>query len=285
MANISSDSGTDPIEGSDSGTVGKKNEQQPETPIQPQPQQQADQPKSCTQQSTPEKRKRTSLIAIISVIIVAAVVGILLIAVLLSGTNPFAGADDRFVGDWEQNTLGSPTLWRFTSDSTLEIGPSDGPLNNRGTWKGDATLLCLYNTTVCYTYEFSNNGNVMTLNIIDGHDNYAEYIVLTKKGQEGTDQTPTIECVADASTNRITITYIDENVKWKDIEITTNPPATWQVQDGQNIALAKLGITATITTYASVDDTILVLDVNGDVIVTLKYLPTNTVLGNWTVNV
>ena len=63
-------------------------------------------------------------------------------------------------------------------------------MNNVGAWKIRDTQLCLYNNTICYTYEFSNNGNTLTLNNSGENDN----IVLTKKGQQGTNQTPNINC-------------------------------------------------------------------------------------------
>ena len=280
-----SDCGAELNEGSKfCSACGKKVEQHSVTPIQSQPQQHDEQHQTSV--PLPKKPKsRKKLILGISAIIVVVVIVLISIVYLQGGTGSFGGADSRFVGEWEQNTLDSPFPWIFNSDSTLEIGSSGGAMNNVGTWKVNDTQLCLYNATVCYTYEFSNNGNIFTLNKFGENDSYPVNIVLTKKGQQGTNQTPNIECTTDSTTNRITIAFIDANVKWSDIAITTNPTATWQVQDANKNALAKTDTTATITPYVTVGDNILVLVTTGDVAVTLKYIPTNALLGNWTVNV
>ena len=285
MANYCSDCAAELIKGSKFCLAcGKKVEQQPVNPIQSQPQQQDEQHQtSMPLSTTPKSRKK--LIIGISAIIVVVVIVLFFIFYLRGGTGSFGAADSRFVGEWEQNTLDSPFLWKFNTDSTLENGSSGGAMNNVGTWKVKDTQLCLYNDTVCYTYEFSNNGNTLTLNIFGENDSYPVNIVLTKKGQQGTNQTPNIECTTDSTTNRITIAFIDANVKWSDIAITTNPTATWQVQDANKNALAKTDTTATITPYVTVGDNILVLVTTGDVAVALKYIPTNALLGNWTVNV
>jgi hypothetical protein len=285
MANYCSDCSAELIESSKFCLAcGKKVEQHPVTPIQSQPQQLDEQHQtSMPLSTTPKSRKK--LIIGISAIIVVVVIVLISILYLLGSTGSFGAADSRFVGEWEQNTLDNPFLWKFNSDSTLETGSSGGAMNNVGTWKVNDTQLSLYNDTVCYTYEFSNNGSTLTLNIFGENDSYPVNIVLTKKGQQGTNQTPNIECTTDSTTNRITIAFIDANVKWSDIAITTNPTATWQVQDANKNALAKTDTTATITTYVTVGDNILVLVTTGDVAVTLKYIPTNALLGNWTVNV
>jgi hypothetical protein len=154
-----------------------------------------------------------------------------------------------------------------------------------GAWKVTDNQLCLYNNAVCYTSIFSYDGNVLTLNRIGQSESYPASINLTKKGLQGTSQTPDIECTADSATNRITIESIDANVKWSDIKITTSNNATWQVQDTNKNGLARIGTTATITLYITVGDSIILLDTTGEVTVTLKYAPTNEILGNWKVNV
>jgi hypothetical protein len=263
---------------------GKKVEQHPVTPIQSQLQYQDEDHQTSTPLSTTPKSRKKLIIGI-SAIIVAVVIVVIFIVYLQGGPSSFGGADSRFVGEWEQNTIESPILWKFNSDSTIETGSSGGAMNNGGTWKVNDTQLCLYNNAVYYSYEFSNNGNTLTLDRITESDSYPVNIVLTKKGQQGTNQTPNIECTINSTTNRITIAYIDTNAKWGDIAITTTPTATWQVQDANKNALAKTDTTATITTYITVGDNILVLVTTGDVTVTLKYIPTNVVIGNWTVNV
>jgi hypothetical protein len=159
-------------------------------------------------------------------------------------------------------------------------------MNNVGTWNIKGTQICLYNNSVCYTYIFSNNGNTLTLNIVDISDDYPENIVLTKKGEQEINLTPDIKCSINTSANRLIITYTKANTKWRDIVITTDPDsANWEVFNVNNIPLAKINITATITTDVTVGDYIILLDAMGDVRVMLKYLPTNSLLGTWIVNV
>jgi hypothetical protein len=283
---------------------GRKVEQQPLTPMPPPPTPTPPQP---TQKSSPPQQKerkprpsvapartkdygfgkKTIIGVSLSVVVVAIV--IYFIISLLGGTNLLSSADSRFVGEWEQNTLGSPIIWNFKNDNMLENLSSDGMMVNVGTWEVNGTLLCLYNrlynNTVCYTYEFSNNGNILQLSSITVSQSYSANILLTKKDQPGASQTPALQCSINSDTNRIIITSVDENVKWKDIAIITNPAATWQIQDADNKALAKIGIIATITTYVAVGDNILVLTPSGAVTISLMYIPTNAYLGEWTLNV
>jgi hypothetical protein len=285
MANYCSNCGAELIDGNElCSACGKKVEQHPMTTIQTQPKQQDEQQQTSMPSPIIPKSKTKLIIGILAIIVVVIIV--LIFMLYLQGSNGSSGgADSRFVGEWEQNTLDNPFLWKFNSDSTLMTGSSGSAMSNVGTWKVNGTQLCLYNDTVCYTYEFSNNKNTLTLNISRESDSYLANIVLTKKGQQGTNQTPKIECTTDPKTNRITITFIDINVKWRDIEIITNPTANWQIQDANKNQLAKIGTTATIVRYATIGDNILILDTVGDVTITLKYIPTNTLLGNWTVNI
>jgi len=248
-------------------------------------QQKEEQPQTSVPLSTPQKSRKKLIIGI-SAIIIAVVIAIVAIVYLLGGTSSFTGADSRFVGEWEQNLIEGPLLWKFNSDKTLETESSTGAMNNVGTWNIKDTQVCLYNNSVCYTYEFSNNGNTLTLNIVEVSDGYPENIVLTKKGEQEINLTPDIECSINTSANRLIITYTKINTKWRDIVITTDPySANWEVFNVNDIALAKINITATINTDVAVGDYIVFLGVNGDVIVTLKYLPTNSLLGTWIVNV
>jgi hypothetical protein len=244
-----------------------------------------EQPQASVPLSTPQKSRKKLIIGI-SAIIIAVVIALVVIVYLLGGTSSFTGADSRFVGEWEQNSIAGPLLWKFNSDSTLETESSSGAMNNVGTWNIKGTQICLYNNSVCYIYIFSNNGNTLTLNIVDVRDDYPENIVLTKKGEQEINLTPDIECSINTSTNRLTFTSTNANTKWRDIVITTDPTtAIWEVFNVNDIALAKINITATINTDVTVGDYIVFLCVNGDVIVSLKYLPTNSLLGTWTVNV
>lgn len=271
-------------EGSNLCSACGKNVEQPQvTDIQSQPQQE-EQPKTSVQSST-VKKSRKKLIIGISAIMIVLIIAIIAIVYLLGGTGSFSSADSRFVGEWEQNMVGEPFLWKFNNDSTLETGFSDGEMNNVGIWKVNNTQLCLYDNIVCYTYEFSNNGRILRLNISEESDSYPANIILTKKDQQGTNQTPNIECITNSTTNRIIVTMIDANVKWRDIAISTNPVAVWQVQDTNENGLAKTNTTSTITTYTTVGDSILFLVTTGEITVTMKYIPTNAVIGSWIIYV
>lgn len=278
MEDHCSDCGSELMEGSKFCTAcGKTVDQQPVTPVQPEPQQPVEKKQASKPPKTKKKPRKKLIMGLLAIIVVAIIVAIIAIY-LQGGATPLVNADSRFVGEWEQQTIGSPILWKFNSNSTLE---KESLGNNTGTWNITNSQICLYNDIVCYNYEFSNDGNILTL-IRTGQSD----IVLTKKGLRGTSQTPDIECSSDSTTNRIIIESVDANVKWSDIEITTDDSnATWQVQDSNKHGIAKIGITATITRYISVGDAIFLLQTTGAVTVTLKYSPTNTVLGNWTVNV
>ncbi|HWR27130.1 MAG TPA: zinc ribbon domain-containing protein [Candidatus Thermoplasmatota archaeon] len=288
MTDHCSDCGAELIEGSKFCTVcGKTVEQQQVTPVQSQPQQQEEHHQGSvvpTKKQKPRKKLVIGLLAIAAVVIII----LIIIVYLQSGTN-FLGngnADSRFIGEWEDNTFGSPYQWKFNSDSTLEKGLSADSMNDTGTWNVTGNQLCLYDNAVCYTYVISNDGTVVTLKRIGDSVIYPANLILTKKGQQGTNRTPAIDCTVDSSINRIIIESIDANVRWSDIKITTTPAtANWQVQDGSQKGLARIGITDTITTFVTVGDNIFVLDPVGDVSVTLTYLPTNAILGNWTVNI
>lgn len=272
------------IEGSKFCSACGKNIDQPtQTDIQSQPQKQEEQPQTSTPPSTPQKSRKKLIIGL-AVIIIAVVISLVGIVYLLGGTNPFTSADNRFVGEWEKNSIDGPLLWKFNSDNTMETESSSG-VNDVGTWNVKDTQLCLYNNTVCYTYEFSNNGSILTLNIVEVNDDYPMNIVLTKKGQQENSITPNIRCTTDSNIDRITIASIDENIKWRDIAITTDCNATWQVQDTNDNSLARTGTTATISTYVTEGDSILILVTMGEVKVTLKYIPTNALLGTWTIYV
>jgi hypothetical protein len=273
MSNYCTDCGAEQIEDSKvCSACGKEFEQHTEIEKQPQlkqeEQQQTPIPKSTT------KKSRKKLIIGIATIIIAMIIISVLIIYFLDGINSFGGTDSRFIGEWEQNIVGSPLLWKFNSDGTLEKESASA-----GTWTVKNGQLCLNNSR-CYTFEFSNNGSALTMNRSGESD-----IIFTKKDQQGTSQTPNIKCITNSTTNRLIITSIDENVIWRDIEITTNPIATWQVQDSNKNQLAKIGTTATIVRYVTLGDNIYVLDPVGDIIVNMTYIPTNALLGTWRVNV
>jgi hypothetical protein len=264
---------------------GKKIGEQPATDGQSPSQQQR-----FTRPSSPQKSKKKKIIGI-SVIIIAIVILLLILFFLFGWSGSFSGADSRFVGEWVQDIgLGATVDWKFNNDKTLQTGSFGGAMYNVGTWDVKGDQLCLYNNAVCYTYEFSNNGNTLTLNIFGEGFGYPLNVVLTKKGQEEPNQpsynrTPNLACTIDATTNRLSVAMTDANVYWNDIVITLDPAATWQVFRFDGLALAQTDTTATITTEVTAGDYIQLFGTTGDVRVTLRYTPTNSLLGTWTVNI
>jgi|GEM_PF-1353770 len=262
----------------------QQEEQPTQTPIESLPSQQEEQPKKpISKPITPKKSRKKLMTGVLGVSIVAIIV-VVIAVYFLGGTSPHTVADSRFVGEWEQNTIGNPRQWIFNSDSSLDIIPTTDTLVN-GSWQVTNNQICLYGDIICYTFEFSDDGNIITLTRVGSSVYYPDTIVLSKKGLQGTSQTPEIKCTTDSSTNRVIIQSVNENVKWSDIAITADANATWQVQDTNNKGLARIGITATITTFMKTGESILLLDTIGEVTVTLRYIPTNAILGNWTVHV
>jgi hypothetical protein len=292
MSNFCPNCGVELIKGTKfCSACGKKVEQQPMTHIQSLQQQQNEQQTSVPL-SPPKKSKKKLIIGILAISI-AVVIVLIIILFLLGGTGSFSGADSRFVGEWEQDIgLGAKFDWKFNGDSTLETGSSGGAMYNVGTWVAKSDQLCLYNNVVCYSYEFSNNGNTLTLNIYGDSFGYPLNLVLTKKGQQSPgqkNQTPTIACTTASTTDRITIAFTDANIKWKDVVITldTNSSTHWRIYSGSGINKQTLNTAITDTTIdITVGDYIeLTSPYTGNVRVTLRYTPTNSLLGTWTVNV
>jgi flagellin-like protein len=103
-------------------------------------------------------------------------------------------------------------------------------------------------------------------------------------------QTPNVACTVDSVMNKVTVATADANINWKDITITTDPTTNvfWRLNwaNGSYIAAIKTMPTLTTTSYQiSAGDFINVSGVTGNVKITLKFIPTNSLLGSWTINV
>jgi len=104
-------------------------------------------------------------------------------------------------------------------------------------------------------------------------------------------QTPNVACTTDSTSNRIQVATADSNIKWKDIVVTAdNTTVNWQVYTASATAIDVAKSTSGATADVTAGDYIL-LDFTanpgmiGNVKVTLKYTPTNSLLGSWTINV
>jgi FlaG/FlaF family flagellin (archaellin) len=105
------------------------------------------------------------------------------------------------------------------------------------------------------------------------------------------DQTANIACITDSSTNRITITSASVNIQWKDIVvIPDNTSVNWRVYDPNRNPLDADKSTSGATMDIGAGDYI-ELDftahpgMSGNVRVSLRFTPTNTLLGSWIINV
>ena len=100
--------------------------------------------------------------------------------------------------------------------------------------------------------------------------------------------TPNIAyCPTDSTSNRITIRSADANIRWDDITITTNPVNNWALWTGGGITNEGVNTypnNAAVTVIAG-DYLFLYGTSVGNVRVTLRYEPTNSLLGTWTINV
>jgi hypothetical protein len=110
---------------------------------------------------------------------------LVLITVGLSGCDDddeagvIEGEYGRFYGTWNTD-IPDNKFWNFESSKELLVEFSDGTTHNSGKFKLFNKQLFLFDSTVCYTYEFSVNDRALTLTV-DGDDlGHPTYIVLTK---------------------------------------------------------------------------------------------------------
>jgi len=105
------------------------------------------------------------------------------------------------------------------------------------------------------------------------------------------DQTANIACITDSATNRITITTAGANIKWRDlVVITDNTTVNWRVYAPSHNPLDAAKSTSGATADIAAGDYIeLNFTANpgmaGNVRVSLRFTPTNTLLGSWTITV
>jgi flagellin-like protein len=105
------------------------------------------------------------------------------------------------------------------------------------------------------------------------------------------DQTANIACITDSGTNRIIITSAGANIQWRDIVvIPDNTTVNWRLYDPSHNPLDAAKSTSGATADIAAGDYI-ELDftahpgMSGNVRVSLRFTPTNTLLGSWTITV
>ena len=140
----------------------------PQTPAPP-PQQQIGQTQAYA--PIPPKRQNNKLIASVVVIIVVIILIGIIFLLFFGGVS-----ESRFVGNWEQQG-GYPAIWTINSDGSFES------IGIEGTWRLNDGKFCIksdilgeYAGEICYDYQFSDNGNTLTLSFFG-----TENLVFTKK--------------------------------------------------------------------------------------------------------
>jgi flagellin-like protein len=107
-------------------------------------------------------------------------------------------------------------------------------------------------------------------------------------------QTPNVACTTDSTNDHVTIATADANIKWSDVYVTLNPSTNYQYQVfyGGGVTPGTAGSTQdpaipTGTTIMAGD--YILITTTGTTgqndVVTLRYAPTNSLLGTWTLNV
>jgi flagellin-like protein len=107
-------------------------------------------------------------------------------------------------------------------------------------------------------------------------------------------QTPNVAFTTDSTNNKMTVATSDANIKWSDVVVTLNPSATYSYivwYNGGQIAANATGTDSTAipggTTVTAGDYILLTTSgaAGNNDLVTLRYIPTNSLLGTWTINV
>jgi flagellin-like protein len=104
-------------------------------------------------------------------------------------------------------------------------------------------------------------------------------------------QTTNVACTTDSTGNKVTIATADANIKWYDVVITLSDSTNtnWQIYDNGGIhpEVLNTAVPKTNSTDVTAGDYILLTSTlsGNNVQVTLRYTPTNSLLGTWTVNV
>jgi FlaG/FlaF family flagellin (archaellin) len=105
------------------------------------------------------------------------------------------------------------------------------------------------------------------------------------------DYTASVACIADSSTDRITITTVSPIIKWSDIGIAVdNSSVNWQAYNPNHTPLDTAKSTSGAIAEVGAGDYI-EFDftsnpgMSGNIFVSLRFIPTNTLLGSWTITV
>ncbi len=119
----------------------------------------------------------------------------------------------------------------------------------------------------------------------------AVYVYVSGMLAGTTQHTPTIACIVDNDADKIIINSAEPGIDWYDIKLTSTASKVYVNSSaganiGKNTGGGNLDHCASSANQYEVTagDYIQVVG-SGEVEVTLTYIPTNTLLGTWTVNV
>jgi FlaG/FlaF family flagellin (archaellin) len=109
-------------------------------------------------------------------------------------------------------------------------------------------------------------------------------------------QTPVIAFVADSSNNKLSVSSVDDKISWDDVQLKTdnsnsvllfNGNTSSQKFVGQNwTTVSPINFGNDVPTYISSGNYFnFTSAVSGNIIISFRYIPTNTLIGTWTVSV
>jgi len=112
------------------------------------------------------------------------------------------------------------------------------------------------------------------------------YVWVSGFGGSGS-STPAISCSPDNTKNKLTIVSADSGVAWKDINVSlSNSNYEYAIYINGGFINGSNETTSVGTAEVTAGDYILLYGHSGDnVDITLRYKPTNTIIGTWTVSV
>jgi PKD repeat protein len=100
--------------------------------------------------------------------------------------------------------------------------------------------------------------------------------------------TPNIACTTDSTLNRLIVACADSNIKWSDIDITNDTGSLdfhWALYTDGGVTNSSTNIIP-LGKYVTAGDYLQFWwSLTGNVRITFRYIPTNELLGTWTLNV
>jgi hypothetical protein len=212
--------------------------------------------------------------------------GIIICILLITTVVPSVGSlKDSKINLTVQNSQNTSTLERPTSQHISFIFGKITTLQLMGNYISFQAVKIIVITFFPFSFSLYSSGEYFE--IYKEHKGLisVQYIFALTKAY-----IPNIACVEDNTQNRLVIATADANVKWRNIEVTTdNPVVVWRVFSGDGTPIDGWKSTGSAITDVIAGDYIL-FQFNEttpptDVKVTFFYIPTNILAGVWTINV